>query len=55
MCASTCVTPKSGEGHGMATCRITKSTIPKVCVDFVMDVKGIRVLLKIKIGVECNV
>ena len=46
MCASTSVTPKSGEGHGMATCRITKSTIPKGCVDFVMDVKGTIVLPK---------
>ena len=54
MCASTCVAPKGGEGHAMATCRITESTIPKGCVDSVMD-EGIRELLdpseKKKIGV----
>ena len=48
MCASTCVAPK------VVTCRITESTIPKGCVDSVMD-ESIREfldpLLKKKIGV----
>ena len=45
MCASTCVTPKGGEGHGMATCRITESTI------LMQFFKNARVFLKIMIGV----